>query len=99
MSDITFEERNFLTTVLHKCAGVIELRAIKNGGIRTVFEPLNNVTNLIESGINLSADGWDVYFGVSARKTKSGKKQDVGSLGALWADLDGKDFDKDPAQG
>lgn len=36
--------------------------------------------------------GWSITIGPGLRKRKSGKKEDVGALTALWADLDAKNF-------
>lgn len=42
-----------------------------------------------------NARGWSVTVGPGLRCRKGGTKEDVGKLAALWADVDGREFDGD----
>ena len=71
----------------------IEIRAkLADGRIRQEF--LRSFEEAARYGLGLTGMA-DVWFGVGPRLRRRGTKKDVGTLGAVWADLDFKLFDTD----
>ena len=92
------DERNptqateFLATLYPEIEGYIEVRIIGNGK-----RPRSRFRATTESFpwqdlSRANANGYNIYFGVGLRRRQAGSKEDVLSIPALWADLDGKEF-------
>ena len=73
--------------------GFIEIRAIDGTGylergfysdLDSLIDDLTNPTRFAEK---------DIYFGVGLRTRERGRKEDVGEISCLWADVDARDKD------
>jgi hypothetical protein len=94
---MTTEKHPALTFLKHLYAllpgALVELRAIPNAKssgskpVRTFITKGNELTEFVDK-FGARGTKYGVYFGVSKRQTKGGKKTDVLAAPALWADID-----------
>ena len=75
--------------------GLIEARFLRTGSVHQSYTM--NADQLVKDITDRDAAGWDCYVGVLPRKRTSGKAEDVWPTATiLWADVDAKDFCRDP---
>ena len=95
---IPSDERRFLTHVWRPLrSGLIEIRVLPNNkgkGKNKGVSPLQRWFDDIEGALAFASqfddkrNGYSVYFGVSKRARRGGRKQDVLGATVLWADID-----------
>lgn len=89
--------RRFLKALYRGQSGLLEVRYIyhdKEAGIPARSKFLPGIQDLDWTKVTeMNRAGFHAFFGAALRATESGTKQSVEQVGALWADLDGKDFD------
>ncbi|MEA3272769.1 MAG: phage/plasmid primase, P4 family, partial [Patescibacteria group bacterium] len=71
--------------------GELELRCFNSfGDVRQIWP--NSISEGLEDAKKLTEQGYNIFFGVGARRSKKGDKRHISKISALWADLDVKDF-------
>ena len=75
--------------------GYGEIRCIRDGKVDQKFFPIHSEAvaprDNMRHCLRMSAEGWDVYFGVRPRIRESGTKEDIAPhTTVLWADVDAK---------
>jgi len=86
---------HFLHNWFKGCEGLAELRyKPPNGdGMRQEFFALSYRENMARQAIALSSERCEVYFGVSTRHERKGRKQSVAQVPGFFADLDFDPFE------
>jgi hypothetical protein len=73
--------------------GYCEIRAMRAGQVKQGFFPLDDLSEAQRYAILQDSIGWDVYFGVVPRVTRSGSAADcMPAISTLWVDIDAKAF-------
>lgn len=98
---ILTETKEFLKKVFENCEGLVEVRAIKPEELRTQ-NSVNTIQEFYEPTklpliklVGLNKAGYQVFFGPATRRERSGTKDSVLEVSALFIDVDSKDFDDD----
>lgn len=65
----------------------LELRAIRRSD-KTISRKFLKTTSEFLTAARAFGKGWDIYFGVSTRNGKGGKKTDCLRINAVWIDFD-----------
>jgi hypothetical protein len=103
-STLPEETLRFLHALHHAAQGLIEIRLVfhdkENPQAHSLFfASIPDIEAAAGQIMAENAASFHIFAGVSLRRTRSGKKEDVASVGALWADLDAKDFSDDVEEG
>ncbi len=84
---------HFLEYWFRGCEGLVELRYKRDGHMIQEFFSIDSLANMAHRSVALSSDGCEVYFGVSTRLERKGRKQSVAQVPGFFADLDFDPFE------
>jgi len=84
---------HFLEYWFHGCEGLVELRYKRDDHMIQEFFSIDSLANMAHRSVALSSEGCEVYFGVSTRFERKGRKQSVAQVPGLFADLDFDPFE------
>ena len=73
--------------------GLVELRYKRDGRMIQEFSSLDSLPNMAHRSVDLSSKGAEVYYGVSTRYGRKGRKENVAQVPGFFADLDFDRFD------
>ncbi len=79
---------HFLHNWFKGCEGLAELRYKTDDRMMQEFFSLDCLDNMARRAVALSSKGSEVYFGVSTRLERKGRKQSVAQVPGFFADLD-----------
>ncbi len=81
------------------CEGLVELRYGRRGPdaklihVCSEWFSLDRLDNMARRAVALSSEGYEVYFGVSTRLERRGRKKDVAMVPGFFCDLDFSAFE------
>ena len=84
---------HFLEYWFRGCEGLVELRYKMGDRMVQEFFSIDRLENMARRSIALSSEGCEVYFGVSTRLERKGRKESVASVPGFFADLDFDPFE------
>lgn len=84
---------HFLEYWFRGCEGLAELRYKSSDRMFQEFFSLNCLDNMARLAVTLSSEGHEVYFGVSTRLERRGRKDSVAMVPGLYCDLDFSSFE------
>ncbi len=79
---------HFLEYWFRGCEGLVELRYKRDGHMIQEFFSIDSLANMAHRSVALSSEGCEVYFGVSTRLERKGRKQSVAMVPGFFCDLD-----------
>ncbi len=84
---------HFLHNWFAGCEGLVALRYKRDDHMIQEFSSIDSLANMAHRSVALSSEGCEVYFGVSTRLERKGRKQSVAQVPGLFADLDFDPFE------
>ncbi len=84
---------HFLEYWFRGCEGLAELRFKIRDRMVQEFFSIDRLENMARRSIALSSEGCEVYFGVSTRLERKGRKESVASVPGFFCDLDFSPFE------
>ncbi|MFY0517850.1 hypothetical protein ACOMCU_08450 [Lysinibacillus sp. UGB7] len=86
------KQKNLLKDWFSQSEGYVEFRLIRGEDVEQRFIGVEDINEKLLEGLIVKGkeEKFHVYFGVTTRKTKSGKEADVLHVPGLWLDIDPK---------